>query len=382
MLTRQISHRGFLPYHNPLQRLSDSYYQPWEDTIKNLPELIAANTLRRVLEELPVLDTVKLKGRELQRAMSILCFFMHGHRGATWKKGEAIHIPVSVGLPLYQVAGRLHLPTVLSYGPYALWNWKLLDPQGPFELENLTTLLNFLGGSKKEHEDWFVIIHVKIEHDAAAALHAMPKAQAAVRSNDQGVLAHHLRIMARSFEQMSLTLGRMTEHCDPAVYYEDVRPWLFGFPEDNPLVLDGIPALNDVLQVLAGESGIESTIAYAVRAVLGIVYSEDDLMRYERGAPNYMPLRHRCFVQDIEQGPSIRDHLLKTTKKASALRALYNACLRYHMDFLEIHYKLACEYIRDRLQRDKSNPTAVGTFGSPFLRLLKKHIEETRALMI
>ncbi len=56
---------------------------------------------------------------------------------------------------------------------------------------------------------------------------------------------------------------------------------------------------------------------------------------------------------------------------------VYNACLKELGAFRSKHLEYAAAYIRKQSQLDTSNPTEVGTGGTPFIPYLKKHLEET-----
>lgn len=75
-----ISINGFLPARQPLKRLPQAYYQPWEHMLDNLPTLLRRKALRREIDNLDILNTTRLDSeREWQRAYVILCFLAHGY---------------------------------------------------------------------------------------------------------------------------------------------------------------------------------------------------------------------------------------------------------------------------------------------------------------
>ena len=75
-----LTDNGFLPTDDPLTRLPDGYYGPWEDLIKELPQLAEAGHLRARINEMPVLSTCHLETEpEWQRAYSILAFMAQGY---------------------------------------------------------------------------------------------------------------------------------------------------------------------------------------------------------------------------------------------------------------------------------------------------------------
>jgi hypothetical protein len=74
--------RGFLPHHDPLQRLPYARYHLWEDLGDDLPKLLGARLgqARAPLRKLPMLSTDKLVTEgELRRAHLLLCLFAHAY---------------------------------------------------------------------------------------------------------------------------------------------------------------------------------------------------------------------------------------------------------------------------------------------------------------
>lgn len=75
-----LSTNAFLPDEPPLQCLPDPRYQPWEDLINKLPELIQSRRLRGIVQQLPILHTEGLPTeQEWRRAYVILTFLAHGY---------------------------------------------------------------------------------------------------------------------------------------------------------------------------------------------------------------------------------------------------------------------------------------------------------------
>jgi indoleamine 2,3-dioxygenase len=69
-----ITNNGFLPAEPPLTRISNPYYEPWEDLVDVLPQLLNEHRIReRVDYDLPLLDLVYLESEpEWQRAYLVL----------------------------------------------------------------------------------------------------------------------------------------------------------------------------------------------------------------------------------------------------------------------------------------------------------------------
>jgi indoleamine 2,3-dioxygenase len=89
---------GFLPVENPLQRLPDKYYQPWEEAATILPQLISTYQIRSRVDALPILDADRLSSHpEWQRAYVILGFLTHAY---IWGGEE----PAQVSIPFMAIS--------------------------------------------------------------------------------------------------------------------------------------------------------------------------------------------------------------------------------------------------------------------------------------
>jgi indoleamine 2,3-dioxygenase len=373
--------RGFLPAADPLLRLPPAF-GPWEEAASNLPKILVCRRLPAILADLPAFDADRLHSEpELERAMLILSFLGHAY---VWGDREPrSRIPPRLAVPWCRIASRLGRPPVLSYASYALHNWRRIDPQGPVALGNIVLLQNFLGGID---EEWFVLIHVDIEAKAAPAISALWPAQVAAQQGDIRALIRQLEIVAAAQEQMCQVLDRMPEHCDPYIYYHRVRPYIHGW-KDNPGLPDGVlyeevAAYGGQPQKFRGETGAQTGIIPALDGALGIGHREDPLRIYLRELREYMPPAHEAFVAAVEQGPSIRDQVLAHHQSHPALREAYNTCIRLVERFRNRHHEYAARYIQLQSQKSAMNPTEVGTGGTPFMRYLQKHKQETSDYLI
>jgi indoleamine 2,3-dioxygenase len=333
--------------------------------------------LRERIAELPVYDAATLADpRAVRRAMAILSFLGHAY---VWGGVEAARvIPACLAKPWHQVASMLGRPPVLSYASYALDNWRPVDPRRPIELGNIVLLQNFLGG---EDEEWFVLVHVAIEARAAPALAAITAAQEAVAQDEPQVVAGALARVASTLGTLHDILQRMPERCDPYVYYRRVRPYLHGWA-DHPSLPDGVAyegveAYGGAPQKFRGETGAQSSIIPSLDAALKITHADDPLRRYLKEMLDYMPPQHRAFIRAIENGPSVRDYVLRVGAAHRELTDAYNASIDGVERFRSTHLEFARRYIINQARSGHKNPTDVGTGGTPFGRYLKKHRDET-----
>src|SRR5919106_5148133 len=94
--------RGFLPAPDPLRRLPAAF-APWEGIAHDLPKLLVAGTIRRELDQLPMLKVFALSNHgQLERAMLLLSYF--GHAYMWGEVTPASRLPASVAVPWYAVA--------------------------------------------------------------------------------------------------------------------------------------------------------------------------------------------------------------------------------------------------------------------------------------
>jgi len=368
--------RGFLSAPDPLPRLSAAF-DAWEEVARDLPKLLVNGQTRATVERLPSFAVSCLGDeRECRRAMVLLSFL--GHAYVWGEDPPAARLPAILAVPWHEVAQRLGRPPVLSYASYALDNWWRLEPTKGIALGNIALLQNFLGGMD---EEWFVLVHVEIEARAAPALAAALGAQQAVREYLPADLERHLTVMERALRGMGDTLARMPERCDPYIYYHRVRPYIHGW-KNNPalpegLLYEGVEAFGGKPQCFRGETGAQSSIIPALDAVLGVAHRDDPLKTYLLEMRGYMPPKHRAFLAVLEEGPSVRDYVAQNRARRSSLVDLYDACVQGIERFRSLHLEYAACYIHRQAQTHTTNPSTVGTGGTPFMRYLRKHRDET-----
>jgi indoleamine 2,3-dioxygenase len=362
--------RGFLPSADPLMRLPAAF-GVWDEVGLELPKLLAAGRAQSVLSRLPALDPNELPDEAIPRAMVLLSFFGHAYVYQNWQTKVADRLPAAIARPWVAVASRLGRPPVLSYASYALDNWRRLDPNGPIALGNLALLQNFLGGLD---EEWFITVHIQIEAQAASALSALPRAQRAVGEGAGPAVTAALSLVAGALGRMNQTLLRMPENCDPYVYYRRVRPFIHGW-QQHPVIYEGVAEYGGVAQTFYGETGAQSTIVPCLDAVLGVRHRQDELRVYLAQMRVYMPRAHVAFLEQLEAGPSVREFVLGGADAEQ--RLAYDACVAGVEAFRSTHLEYARHYIQKQAQIG-ANSTVYGTGGTPFMRYLKKHRDETR----
>lgn len=379
--TKGILAHGFLPTADPLLKLP-AEFKALEETATQLPKLLMSDDLRKFIAQLPVLPMAQLKTEaERERAMLLLSFLGHGY---VWGQKPVIEtLPSSLATPWYEVAVSLGRPPVLSYASYALHNWRRINPVLPIALGNIVLLQNFLGGID---EEWFVLVHIDIEAKAIAALQAVVATINAVEKNIPDDLVIALEKLMHALRAMCDTLDRMPEHCDPYIYYNRVRPYLHAW-KDNPelpvgMIYEGVADYHNQPQKFRGETGAQSTIIPTMDAILGVTHKNDLLRIYLQEMREYMPPKHRQFLEMVEQRAQVREYVLKHAHAVPRLAEFYNQCIHLVTRFRQTHLSYAAQYIQKQSQTSTANPNAIGTGGTPFMDYLRKHKIETEEFLI
>ncbi len=366
-LNFSILESGFLP--NKISTLLSNEFDDVEHIAKNLPKILANNQIEdEVLNLETVKDISNLSIDELERAMLLYSYIGHGY---IWG-GTSIEkvIPKNISKTWYKISQKLDRPPILSYASYALNNWKLQDVNKPFDLENIRILQNFLGGMD---EDWFIMIHIAIEHEAKEILNNL-KTYYLDKNEDQSYLENALV----SIKKINQIMNRMPEKCDPFIYYNRVRPYIFGWKNNpatpNGVIYEGVEEYGGNPQLFRGETGAQSSIVPALDALLGVTHSNDPLKEYLDEMRLYMPKEHRNLLNDLDQWSE--NNRSKSIREDSSV-LLSDEIIKEVHTFRNKHLEYARIYIHEQSLSNQNNSNVVGTGGTPFMKYLDKHLQET-----
>lgn len=373
--------RGFLPFLDPLETLPLEF-SPLEEIALAMPKLLAEKKLKDAIRGLAPIEEIPKSDRVKRLLMTRLSFLGHGWVWENWKKGPEILIPKVIAIPWYKVAESLGLHPILSYAPYALWNWKRIESRGPIELGNIVLMQNFLGGLD---EEWFILVHIEIERKAGAAITSLYLAQEYARTDDTAKVIENLLSATDAMQEICKTLKRMTENCDPYIYYNRVRPYIHGW-KNHPLmpggiVYEGVEEFEGRPQEFRGETGAQSSIIPCLDAALGIAHHKDEFMDYLLDMRNYMPSKHRALVSAMERKPPLRN-FVESNKNEHQLVAAFNQLINHVVKFRKTHLGYAVSYINRQAERSRSNPVQYGTGGTPFIPYLTAHIKDTKSTFV
>ena len=246
----------------------------------------------------------------------------------------------------------------------------MLDDTKPFDLENIVIMQNFLGGVD---EDWFIMIHVAIEYEAKVILSNL-KSYFLDENLDKSLLEKSLE----SIKNINSIMNRMPEKCDPFIYYNRVRPYIFGW-KNNPatpegVIYEGVEDYKGEPQLFRGETGAQSSIVPALDALLGVTHSNDPLREYLDEMRLYMPKEHRELLNGLDEWSENKRKNLSIDEKS---RMIINEIINEVHTFRDKHLEYARVYIFEQSLTNNSNSNIVGTGGTPFMKYLDKHLQET-----
>ena len=362
-----ILNSGFIP-----KVICEQLPEGFEDIellAEELPKVLANE---QITDRVAKLETEKdisgLTLSELERAMLLYSYIGHAYM---WGKNKVENIiPIQISKTWYDISQKLDRPPILSYASYALNNWKIANPDKPFDVENVSIMQNFLGGVD---EDWFIMIHVAIEYEAKEILSSLKSFFL-----DKNLDKSYLHKALDSIKKINAIMNRMPEKCDPFIYYNRVRPYIFGWKNNpatpNGVIYEGVDAYGGEPQIFRGETGAQSSIVPALDALLGVTHSNDPLREYLDEMRLYMPKEHRELLNGLDEWSKNERTKLDIDEESITI---INKLIKEVHTFRDKHLEYARVYIYEQSLTNDSNSNIVGTGGTPFMKYLDKHLQET-----
>ncbi|GAA5807371.1 hypothetical protein MFLAVUS_000731 [Mucor flavus] len=356
---------GFLPSTAPLRRLPDAYFSPWEDMMDDFNGLLLAGKLREKIQKMPLLDHTRLASvEEYRRAFLILCMVSHSY---VWGKHEPTSetLPSNLAIPWTSVAEHLGLCPVVCHAAVVLWNYRLLDREGPIDLSNMAALATYSGSLD---EAWFYLITTAIESSGAPCLSQITYAIENIRSENYTGLLENFKVIHTALENMNDDMKRMYEKCDPYVFYWKIRPYLAGWENMAEaglplgLIYEGVETLwsaqtdeyadmshlDEAERLLsqyrryAGGSAAQSSLIAALDVAFGVEHHRTGekpsfIKSSDLPSDRYTKLPATNPADDIKQGTETprTPPQFKRTNKNTFLRAMRKYMPRPHREFLE-----------------------------------------------
>ena len=373
---------GFISSEQPLRYLNDKNQdeQILEDLACSIPKLLLTNKIRKQIDELPDSffshDLSKYSEEELRLLNVQFSFLAHAY---VW--GDLVPSKIlckAIAKPWSNISKMLGRPPILSYASYCLDNWHKINQDEGVNLDNVALNYNFLGGID---EDWFVTIHVCIEHAANKAIQSASNIALKTETSDcdEKVLLDELTSIKEAMLEVNHIFRKMPEKCDPYIYYHRVRPYIFGW-KNNPALPDGLiyeSCFDEKPQLFRGETGAQSSIVPTLDALLNVEHERDELREYLDEMKSYMPPSHRELIKFIEDTSKVKEQVSSN----KMLMELYDDCCQEISIFRSQHLRYAADYIHNQSTKStlfgSGGSKVRGTGGTPFMKYLKKHRDET-----
>ena len=373
---------GFISSEQPLRYLNDKNQDEkiLEDLACSIPKLLLTNKIRKQIDKLPDSffshDLSKYSEEELRLLNVQFSFLAHAY---VW--GDLVPSKIlckAIAKPWSNISKMLGRPPILSYASYCLDNWHKINQNEGVNLDNVALNYNFLGGID---EDWFVTIHVCIEHSANKAIQSAFNIALKTETSDcdEKVLLDELTSIKEAMLEVNHIFRKMPEKCDPYIYYHRVRPYIFGW-KNNPALPDGLiyeSCFDEKPQLFRGETGAQSSIVPTLDALLNVVHERDELREYLDEMKSYMPPSHRELIKFIEDTSKVKEQVSGN----KMLMELYDDCCQEISIFRSQHLRYAADYIHNQSTKStlfgSGGSKVRGTGGTPFMKYLKKHRDET-----
>ena len=373
---------GFIGSDQPLRYLNDKNQDEelLEDLACSIPKLLLTNKIRKQIDNLPDSffshDLSKYSEEELRLLNVQFSFLAHAY---VW--GDLVPSKIlckAIAKPWSNISKMLGRPPILSYASYCLDNWHKINQDEGVSLDNVALNYNFLGGID---EDWFVTIHVCIEHAANKAIQSAFNISLKTETSncDEKVLLDELTSIKEAMLEVNHIFRKMPEKCDPYIYYHRVRPYIFGW-KNNPALPDGLiyeSCFDEKPQMFRGETGAQSSIVPTLDALLNVEHERDELREYLDEMKSYMPPSHRELIKFIEDTSKVKEQVSSN----KVLMELYDDCCQEISIFRSQHLRYAADYIHNQSTKStlfgSGGSKVRGTGGTPFMKYLKKHRDET-----
>ena len=222
---------GFIPKSPPLRRLAPEF-AAWDEVAAELPVLYRDLSLRRRVDQLPLLDAseVALEDRQVLRACALLAIVAQAY----WyvELGPPQVLPEVIKKPWAQLRRRLgREQEVLSYIDLIVYNWRVVDTSvpEPLRVDNFKLLLPTVD-NREEHV--FYLTQLEILAQASPIVRLVTLAQDAVLVGDQealeeallGVISILTQLVGTSLPKINPSPFGVT-HVDPVVWAKTVAPF-------------------------------------------------------------------------------------------------------------------------------------------------------------
>ncbi|MFM6201027.1 MAG: hypothetical protein ACKPE1_18135, partial [Dolichospermum sp.] len=170
-------------------------------------------------------------------------------------------------------------------------------------------------------------------------------------------------------------LKRLAEKCDPYIFYNRLRPILDAWKYPGVLY-EGV---SEQPQMWIAASAAQCSLFHAFDIAFGIDH-QDQGGQFLRQMREYMPLKHRQFLAELEAGPSLREYILHKKPDYSRIKELYNQSVELLDAFRKKHLEISVNYVVKQARKKEAGVS--GTSGTNVTRFLGQVRRETSEYVI
>lgn len=247
-----------------------------------------------------------------------------------------------------------------TYAALNLWNFTS-STNNFTDVDSLSSPHTFTG---TQDESWFLCVSVAMEAQGAHIIPLMLKAIGAIPSRDYNTITAALEQLAGSIRKVGALLERMRDHCDPMVFYHQIRPFLAG---SKNMGAAGLPrgvfydegeGKGSWQQWRGGSNGQSSLIQFW-DVVLGVTHTcegtanphakggKPEEKSFHEEVRDYMPGGHRRFLEHVARSGSIRQLAMVPTSgpEHARMQEAYTAAIHSLTEFRNKHLGIIASYI-------------------------------------
>ncbi|KAI1363725.1 indoleamine 2,3-dioxygenase-like protein [Xylaria arbuscula] len=412
--------RGFLPRADPIVALPPEF-DPIEDLLRRMPVstqsghpgLLAVGQLGDEVQKLADLteevekyhDNIPMMNALYRDYSFLASAYLLEPCHMRFMKGEPYglarsFLPAQLSRPIARCAELTGFKPFMEYaGSYALFNYRLQDPDRGLEYDNLRLIRAFEHGlDPSSSEAGFVLVHVDmVKNSGPIVAGAMSALSALVDQNGTDLTAQRkafnkgLQTVLGGMQKVNAVMETMWGKSKPRSY-TSFRTFIFGitsqsmFPEG--VVYEGINEGKPMS--FRGESGANDSMIPLMDNLLQIQMPSTPLTEILQDFREYRPSNHRQFLVEVKQcseelgvkdfALGVDPHFAATTNEQHEQllesRRLWVKLLNEVRDFRWRHWCFAREYIL----KQTSHPTATG--GSPIVTWLPNQLQAVMEEMV
>lgn len=345
-------------------------YDTYVNIANQLKELIESHKIEEVILSLPLIaidDKTTLS--EYQTLYTMLCLIQASY---IWHNGENNHhqkVPMCIAMPLHQVSSYLGIAPILTHGAVDLYNWRLIDENSPFELDNIKSAFTLTGDASEER---FYLVMVAIEHEGRLILDEANKIP--VNASDA---IKCLQVIDSQLDKIMIIMKRMYEKCESHFFYNVLRIFFTGW-SNTSLFPNGMELENIGTNFKhGGGSAAQSTLIQVIDAMLGVTHETGFL----KDMRSYMPIKHREYVEWVESRPNCKSWI-----DDDEVRRWHSQCIEKLVQFRKIHMGFIHNYIlKEAKIIAESNPdkkSALSVEGTGGTKLVEESGESALKTML